>query len=155
MENGRPIVYRKSLHGYVLAKPTTAKPKPAAAVVKAVAKPKALHGPNLAPNRPRPIRHKAGTVALREIRRLQKSTDLLLNETCFRRFVRELNQYASVHSETYRYQKTAVLALQEATEAYIVSLMEDTNLCAIHAKRVTIMPKDMVLARRIHSRFMM
>jgi len=48
-----------------------------------------------------------------------------------------------------RFQSTAILALQEATEAYLVGLFEDTNLCAIHAKRVTIMPKDIQLARRI------
>jgi histone H3 len=48
-----------------------------------------------------------------------------------------------------RFQSHAVLALQEAAEAYLVGLFEDTNLCAIHAKRVTIMPKDIQLARRI------
>ena len=48
-----------------------------------------------------------------------------------------------------RFQGSAVLALQEAAEAYLVGLFEDTNLCAIHAKRVTIMPKDIQLARRI------
>jgi histone H3 len=48
-----------------------------------------------------------------------------------------------------RFQSHAVLALQEAAEAYIVGLFEDTNLCAIHAKRVTIMPKDVQLATRI------
>ncbi len=48
-----------------------------------------------------------------------------------------------------RFQSSAILALQEASESYLVSLFEDTNLCAIHAKRVTIMPKDMQLARRI------
>ena len=48
-----------------------------------------------------------------------------------------------------RFQSQAILALQEATESYLVGLFEDTNLCAIHAKRVTIMPKDLQLARRI------
>jgi histone H3/H4 len=48
-----------------------------------------------------------------------------------------------------RFQSSAVLALQEAAEAYLVGLFEDTNLAAIHAKRVTIMPKDIQLARRI------
>ncbi|XP_008477672.1 histone H3-like [Diaphorina citri] len=48
-----------------------------------------------------------------------------------------------------RFQSSAVMALQEASEAYLVGLFEDTNLCAIHAKRVTIMPKDIQLARRI------
>ena len=48
-----------------------------------------------------------------------------------------------------RFQSTAITAIQEATEAYMVGLFEDTNLCAIHARRVTIMPKDIQLARRI------
>ncbi|KAL0561895.1 hypothetical protein IC582_002340 [Cucumis melo] len=70
----------------------------------------------------KPHRFRPGTVALREIRKYQKSTELLIR---------------------------AVAALQEAAEAYLVGLFEDTNLCAIHAKRVTIMPKDIQLARRI------
>ena len=49
-----------------------------------------------------------------------------------------------------RFQASAIAALHEAMEDYQVKLFEDTNLCAIHAKRVTIMPKDMQLARRIH-----
>lgn len=48
-----------------------------------------------------------------------------------------------------RFQSSALAALQEAAEAYLVSLFEDTNMAAIHAKRVTIMPKDMALARRL------
>jgi histone H3 len=52
-------------------------------------------------------------------------------------------------ADPVRFQSVALLALQEATEAYLVGLFEDTNLCAIHAKRVTIMPKDIQLARRI------
>ncbi len=48
-----------------------------------------------------------------------------------------------------RFQGAAILALQEAAEAYLVGLFEDSNLCAIHAKRVTIMPRDIQLARRI------
>merc|ERR1712110_409183 len=83
--------------------------------------------PNVAtPGVKRPHRFKPGTVSLREIANDFK-TDL-------------------------RFQSSAVLALQEAAEAYMVGLFEDTNLCAIHAKRVTIMPKDMQLARRIRGR---
>ncbi|GLD45839.1 histone H3, embryonic-like protein [Lates japonicus] len=67
----------------------------------------------------KPHRYRPGTVALREIRRYQKSTELLIRK------------------------------LPSACEAYLVGLFEDTNLCAIHAKRVTIMPKDIQLARRI------
>ena len=93
----------------------------------------------------KPHRYRPGTVALREIRRYQKSTDLLLRKLPFQRLVREVaNEMKAV-----RFQATAVAALQEATEAYVVALFEDTNLCAVHAKRVTIMPKDLQLARRI------
>jgi histone H3 len=94
----------------------------------------------------KPHRFKPGTVALREIRKYQKSTDLLIRKLPFQRLVREI---ASEFKNDLRFQSSAVLALQEATEAYLVGLFEDTNLCAIHAKRVTIMPKDLQLARRI------
>ena len=94
----------------------------------------------------KPRRYRPGTVALREIRRYQKSTDLLLKKAPFQRLVREISQD---YKADLRFQSSAVLALQEASEAYLVGLFEDTNLCAIHAKRVTIMPKDMQLARRI------
>ena len=60
-----------------------------------------------------------------------------------------MREIAQEYKSDLRFQSQAVLALQEATEAYLVGLFEDTNLCAIHAKRVTIMPKDMQLARRI------
>ncbi|GMT22054.1 hypothetical protein PFISCL1PPCAC_13353, partial [Pristionchus fissidentatus] len=87
-----------------------------------------------------------GTVALREIRRYQKSTELLIRKLPFQRLVREI---AQDFKTDLRFQSSAVMALQEAAEAYLVGLFEDTNLCAIHAKRVTIMPKDIQLARRI------
>jgi histone H3 len=76
----------------------------------------------------------------------QKSTELLIRKAPFQRLVREI---AQDFKNDLRFQSTAVLALQEAAEAYLVGLFEDTNLCAIHAKRVTIMPKDIQLARRI------
>ena len=91
-------------------------------------------------------RFRPGTVALREIRKYQKSTELLVRKLPFQRLVREI---AQEYKTDLRFQSSAVLALQEAAEAYLVSLFEDTNLCAIHAKRVTIMPRDMQLARRI------
>ena len=91
-------------------------------------------------------RYRPGTVALREIRRYQKSTDLLIKKAPFQRLVREI---AQDFKADLRFQSSAVMALQESCEAYLVGLFEDTNLCAIHAKRVTIMPKDMQLARRI------
>ena len=143
-----------------------------------------------------PHRYRPGTVALREIRKYQKSTELLIRKLPFQRLVREIAQdfktgqcrtcrsdrllhdseHISIDKIIYwvadlRFQSSAVLALQEAAEAYLVSLFEgkavlqlvlqgflmpylgaalaDTNLCAIHAKRVTIMPKDIQLARRI------
>ena len=94
----------------------------------------------------KPHRYRPGTVAIREIRKYQKSTDLLIRKLPFQRLVREVAQN---FREGLRFQTTAILALQEASEAYLVGLFEDTNLCAIHAKRVTIMPKDIQLARRI------
>ncbi|KRY31199.1 histone H3 [Trichinella spiralis] len=94
----------------------------------------------------KPHRYRPGTVALREIRRYQKSTELLIRKLPFQRLVREV---AQDYKTDLRFQSSAVLALQEAAEAYLVGLFEDTNLCAIHAKRVTIMPKDIQLARRI------
>ena len=91
-------------------------------------------------------RYRPGTVALREIRRYQKSTELLIRKLPFQRLVREI---AQDFKTDLRFQSAAVLALQEASEAYLVGLFEDTNLCAIHANRITIMPKDIQLARRI------
>ncbi len=94
----------------------------------------------------KPHRFKPGTVALREIRKFQKSTDLLIRKLPFQRLVRDIAQQ---YKSDLRFQSQAVLALQEASEAYLVGLFEDTLLCAIHAKRVTIMSKDMILAKRI------
>ena len=94
----------------------------------------------------KPHRFKPGTVALREIRKYQKSTDLLIRKLPFQRMVREI---AHEFKQELRFQSSAVLALQESAEAYLVSLFEDTNLCAIHAKRVTIMTRDLQLAKRI------
>jgi histone H3 len=94
----------------------------------------------------KPHRFRPGTVALREIRRYQKSSDLLLRKLPFQRLVREV---AQDFKADIRLQSFALMALQEAAEAYLVSLFEDTNLAAIHAGRVTILPKDLQLARRI------
>ena len=91
-------------------------------------------------------RFRPGTVALREIRKYQRTTDLLIRRLPFQRLVREIAQDFKTE---VRFQASAILAIQEAAEAYLVNLFEDTNLCAIHAKRVTIMPRDMQLARRI------
>lgn len=84
---------------------------------------------------------------MQEIRTYQKSTDLLIRRLPFARLVREIQlELAQV---PFNWQGSAILALQDAAEAHLVGLFEDSNLCAIHGKRVTIMPKDMQLARRI------
>lgn len=94
----------------------------------------------------KPHRYRPGTVALREIRHYQRSTDLFIRKLPFQRLVREV---AQGFKSDLRIQTTAFYALQEAAEAYMVGLFEDANLAAIHAKRVTIMAKDIQLARRI------
>ncbi len=94
----------------------------------------------------KPRRWRPGTVALREIRKYQKNTELLMRKAPFQRLVREI---ACEIKSDLRMQSTTLLALQEAAEAYLVGLFNDTNECALHAKRVTIMPKDMRLAQRI------
>ena len=98
-------------------------------------------------------RYRPGTVALKQIRQYQKSTELLIRKLPFQRLVREIACDSEIITSPLcgkvRFQSTAVMALQEAAEAYLIGLFEDTNLCAIHAKRVTIMPKDIQLARRI------
>ena len=94
----------------------------------------------------KPMRWRPGTVALREIRRYQQTTELLIRKLPFARLVREVTQDFKTD---LRWQREAIAALQEAAEAYLVGLFEDTNLCCLHAKRVTIAPKDIQLARRI------
>ncbi|KAI8584874.1 histone-fold-containing protein, partial [Geranomyces variabilis] len=85
-------------------------------------------------------------VALREIRRYQKTTNLLVAKAPFMRLVREVCQD---FNRDIRFAKSSMLALQEASEAYLVALFEDANLLAIHAKRVTIQPKDIQLSTLI------
>ena len=102
----------------------------------------------------KPHRYCPGTVALREICRYQKSTDLLIRKVPFQRLAREvlqdLNKPGSYpRFNATRFQATSLLAIQESVEAFSIGMFEDINLCAIHARRVTIMPKDMQLALRI------
>ena len=97
-------------------------------------------------SKPKKQRFRPGTVALREIRRYQKNTKLLMRKLPFQCLVRKI---IFEYKQDYWLAAAAVAALQEATEAYLVGLFKDTNLCAIHAKRVTIMPKDIQLAQRI------
>lgn len=94
-----------------------------------------------------PHRYRPGTVALREIRKFQNSTELLILKRPFQRLVREITQ--DFHLDQLRFQEMSLMALQEAAEAYLIGVLEDSNLCSIHAKRVTIMPRDVRLARRI------
>ncbi|GAA6040257.1 hypothetical protein JCM8097_009387 [Rhodosporidiobolus ruineniae] len=95
----------------------------------------------------KPHRFRPGTVALREIRHYQKNVGTLIKKLPFQRLVREIA--IAIKGESFRWQAAALEALHEAAEDYLVKLFEDTNLCAIHAKRVTIQPKDMNLARRL------
>jgi histone H3 len=108
------------------------------------------HRDNSQQGQRRKYKARSGTVALREIRRYQKSTDLLIRKLPFQRLIREI---AQDFKNDLRFQGSAILALQEACEAYLVGLFEDTNICALHAKRVTIMPKDMQLSKKIRNDF--
>ena len=105
-----------------------------------------IHEARMQGRRIKPHRYRAGTVALKDIRHYQGSTALLIRKLPFQRVVREITQDIKTG---LRFQSAALLCLQEATEVYLVSLLEDSNLCAIHTRRVTIMPKDIQLARRI------
>lgn len=98
------------------------------------------------PGNKKPRRFRPGTKALRDIRRYQRSTEMLIRKAPFQRLVKQHSHELSVK---YRWQGTALLAMQEAAEAFLVSVFEDANLCALHAKRVTLFPADIQLARRI------
>ncbi|XP_062904008.1 histone H3-like centromeric protein A [Mobula hypostoma] len=105
-----------------------------------------------APQRPRPAasrrRFRPGTRALKEIRQYQKSTNLLISKLPFSRVVREVASRFTRGAD-FRWQANALLALQEAAEAFLVLLLEDAYLCTLHARRVTLFPKDIQLARKI------
>ena len=105
-----------------------------------------MHQARLKGRQIKPHRYRAGTAVLHDICHFQKSTALLIQRLPFQWSVREI---AQDFKTDLRFQSVAILCLQEASEAYLVGLFEDTNLCAIHARRVTIMPKDIKLARRI------
>ena len=94
----------------------------------------------------KPCRYRPGTVTLQEIRRYQKSMKLLIRRLSLERLVREISQD---YKARLNFASGAILALQEAVEAYLAGLFKDTNLCAIHANCITIMPKDIQLARHI------
>uniref|UniRef100_A0A4W5L5F2 Selenoprotein H n=1 Tax=Hucho hucho TaxID=62062 RepID=A0A4W5L5F2_9TELE len=133
------------------ATPKRRPPAPTAPASTSPAKAERLSGPS-APAGPAPSLRKKrkfrpGTRALTEIRKYQKSTDLLLRKGPFARLVREVCQTYS--RDFMRWQVYALLALQEAAEAFLVLLFSDAYLCTIHAKRVTLFPRDIQLARRI------
>ena len=106
----------------------------------------------------KPHRYRPGTVALREIRRFQKSTDLLIRKKPFGKLVKEISQditynarraKSKFHDIDYRWQGTAILASQEATEARMIDALHDGQLAAFHAKRVTVKPADILLAAKL------
>ena len=94
----------------------------------------------------KPRRYRPGTVALRQIKKYQKSTNLLIRKLPFQRLVREVTQNIN---PTLRFQSTAILALQEASESFLVTMFEDVNVCALHTGRVTIQVKDIWLWNRM------
>lgn len=98
-------------------------------------------------------RYSTGEAAMKEIRRLQRSTDLQLPRSAFQRIVREITQEVAqsrnVNGTEYKYQAFALLALQEAAEAFLVRMFEDSYMCTNHAKRVTLFPSDIALTRRL------
>ena len=105
-----------------------------------------IHEARMQGRQVKPQRYRAGTVALQDIRHFQKTSALLIRKLPFQRLVSKI---AQDFKTDLRFQSVAILCLQEAAEAYLVRLFDDANLCAIHARRVTIMPKDLLLARRI------
>ncbi|CEP63920.1 centromeric DNA-binding histone H3-like protein CSE4 LALA0_S09e05468g [Lachancea lanzarotensis] len=98
-------------------------------------------------------RYRPSDMALQEIRKYQRSTDLLISKMPFARLVKEVTDQFTTEEQQLRWQTMAIMALQEASEAYLVGLLEHTNLLALHAKRITIMRKDMQLARRIRGQY--
>ena len=96
-------------------------------------------------------RYRPGTVALRQIQRYQKSTELLIRKLPFQRLVREVSEFVSKEKgvESFRYQSTAILALQEASEDFLVRMFSQCNDIYIHDKRVTVQPKDIQLWKRL------
>ncbi|KAJ5715112.1 uncharacterized protein N7483_012293 [Penicillium malachiteum] len=151
-----PAQSRKQVAAPVASSSTARKPtKATKPPKKSPKKPAGKRLSNVQPGDPTPQgrrrRYKPGTVALKEIRRYQRSYDLLIAKLPFARLVREvaLDLLPAERGAELRWQSQAIQALQEAAEAFMVHLFEDTNLCALHAKRVTIMQKDIQLARRI------
>ncbi|CAI4233305.1 unnamed protein product [Auanema sp. JU1783] len=93
--------------------------------------------------------YRPGVKALQEIRKYQKTTNMLIQKLPFQRLVREIAIEMDARSCGYRFTSEALAALQEATEAFLVQVFTDGYLCAVHAKRVTLQPKDIQLVRRL------
>ena len=98
---------------------------------------------------PARARHRPGVLALKEIRHYQRSTNLLIRKAPFARLVREILLLRHPAGMEFRWQKAAIECLQEASEAYLVHLLSDAYLCSVHARRVTLMPRDVRLIRRL------
>ena len=96
----------------------------------------------------KPRRYRPGTVALREIRKYQKSTELLIQKLPFQRLDHEV-VYSMYPTRCYKFQSTAVQALQEASESFLVRMFHQVNDLAIHGNRVTITPKDIKIWGRL------
>jgi histone H3 len=92
------------------------------------------------------FRWRPGTVALRQVKKLQQTTGTLIARAPFSRLVREI---AESHKAGLRFQSSAVAAIQEATESFVIGLLGDANLTALHANRVTALPRDLQLVRRL------
>lgn len=102
----------------------------------------------------KPRRWRPGTVVLREIKKYQASDKPMIAKTKFQRLVREIDAEVGVknfnsNEQQHRWSHAALEAIQEATEAYIVTVLSDANMCALHAKRETVMPRDLRLAQRL------
>ncbi len=100
---------------------------------------------------PAPRRFRPGTVALREIRHFQKTTMLLIRKAPFARLVREILLNSHPSGNQFRWQQASIECLQEAAEAYLIHFMSDAYLCSLHSKRVTLMPKDFFLIKRLRN----
>ena len=97
----------------------------------------------------KPYRYRPGTVALRQIQKYQKSTELLIRKIPFQRLVREV--VYQMNKKDYRIQSTALLGLQETCEDFLVRMFDQCNQIAIHGKRTTLMVKDILLWKRLHN----
>lgn len=129
------------------ARKTTGGKAPRKQIATKAARKTSLPTPQTASKKPR---YKAGTVALKEIRRYQNSTDLLIRKLPFQRFVRNIAQQ---YKADVRFQAPALACLHESLEAYITGVFEDANACAVHARRVTVLRRDLDLVDKIRGRF--